>query len=131
MKARVAKESELVLWYGFEPDTKRGESFHAVLKELSIPERKIENWMWNRPIFGCLDQSARPPQDFEPILEETREEWILLKGIQGARLDELLQALKAAQVSPIGLKAVVTPYNRSWTFLQLYEELLKEKDAVR
>jgi len=44
-------------------------------------------------------------------------------------LEALLGALSAAGVS--GLKAVLTPHNRSWTAGRLFRELRKERRGLR
>jgi hypothetical protein len=131
MKARVAKETELILWHGFDPDTERGCTFLKVLERLSIPQRKVENWMWDQMMFHCLEEKVEIPLKVQETNSIPSEEMIVLKGIQGARLDELLHTLKQEGVSPIALKAVVTPYNRRWTLRHLYEELCKEKQALQ
>ena len=47
------------------------------------------------------------------------------------RLDDLLPALNQAGAGPECLKAVLTAHNRSWSALKLYQELLRERQALR
>ncbi len=44
-------------------------------------------------------------------------------------LDDFLAGYKEAGIEPIALKAVVTPANMSWTFVELYHELVQERKA--
>lgn len=54
---------------------------------------------------------------------------LLLSGLTDAELDDLLAQLRGAKaVWPY--KAVVTPYNRSWSLEKLYRELEQEHRAV-
>lgn len=54
-----------------------------------------------------------------------QEEMIVLCNFSEARLDALLQGMRRSGIR-IALKAMLTESNASWTFLQLYEELLEE-----
>ena len=58
-------------------------------------------------------------------LEKLREEMLVLCNFSEARLDALLQGMRRSGIR-IALKAMLTESNAGWTFLQLYEELLKE-----
>ena len=46
------------------------------------------------------------------------------------RMDSLLPALRQAGIGPDCLKAVLTAHNRGWNALQLYQELLREHQAM-
>lgn len=48
----------------------------------------------------------------------------------GERLGDLLEALGKAGAGPECLKAVLTPSNRSWNALRLFEELRREHEAI-
>lgn len=50
---------------------------------------------------------------------------LVLCNFSEARLDALLQGMRRSGIR-IALKAMLTESNASWTFLQLYEELLEE-----
>ena len=58
-------------------------------------------------------------------LEKLQEEMLVLCNFSEARLDALLQGMRRSGIR-IALKAMLTESNAGWTFLQLYEELLKE-----
>lgn len=47
------------------------------------------------------------------------------------RIELLLPALAAAGAGPDCLKAVLTPHNRAWSALRLFEELSRERRALR
>lgn len=54
---------------------------------------------------------------------------MVMYGFTQKRLDEFLKSMRRAGLPVIPLKAVVTPYNVSWTFRALYEELEREEEA--
>ena len=41
-----------------------------------------------------------------------------------------LQAIRAAKLPPVALKAVLTDENKGWNVLELHEELQKEHEAL-
>lgn len=51
---------------------------------------------------------------------------LVLRGLEGGRLDALLDALRNAGVT--GHRAVLTPHNRTWTASRLLSELDKERE---
>lgn len=53
-------------------------------------------------------------------------EMMVFSGIDSDMLDRFLDEYKKASIAPIGLKAVLTPYNVFWSAEELYKELLKE-----
>lgn len=52
---------------------------------------------------------------------------IVFAGLDSERLDEFLEAYKKAQIAPTGLKAVITPYNLTWSLYTLVSELVREQ----
>lgn len=55
---------------------------------------------------------------------------LVLCGLED-RIELLLPALAAAGAGPDCLKAVLTPHNRTWSALRLFEELSRERRALR
>lgn len=55
---------------------------------------------------------------------------MLIAGMSGGELDRILDTLKNLGVPSVGVKAVVTSHNISWTILDLYEELVRERAAM-
>lgn len=58
-----------------------------------------------------------------------KEEMMLLKNFEGNTLDHFLDAYRKAGITPVFLKAALTPTNIHWNTLQLYEELARERRA--
>ena len=58
-------------------------------------------------------------------------EMLVFAGFDSDALDEFLDACKTAKVAPTACKAVLTPHNAGWSGEKLYEELVKEHQAMR
>lgn len=53
-------------------------------------------------------------------------EMLVLCGLEEGDLDRFLKAYRKAEIAPVPLKAVLTPYNVSWTAEKLFGELMAE-----
>ncbi|MGI5962838.1 MAG: DUF3783 domain-containing protein [Lawsonibacter sp.] len=100
-----------------------------------------------RQIFAMLRLRMRPigPGQYHLPLEqlaqgkgeaqETQEEpipesMLVFCGLADVFLHQVLEVIRAANLPPIPLKAVLTSTNREWNTHQLREELLKEREAI-
>ena len=59
------------------------------------------------------------------------EEMLLLHGFNSDKLQKFLTALQRVGVGRIDLKAMLTENNRTWSGLDLYEELCQERDYFK
>lgn len=58
-----------------------------------------------------------------------KESLLLMCDLSSAEVDQVLTRLRSQKIS-ISYKAVLTPTNRGWNVLELYEEMEKEKSAI-
>lgn len=58
-------------------------------------------------------------------------EMIVFSGMNPQQVDMFLAEYKATGEQPIALKAIITPYNVSWTADALFRELMKEHFQLR
>lgn len=78
--------------------------------------------------IGTGSGSAR---DHGPVSERyALPELLIFSGLSDERLDVFLAEYKKAGIEPIGLKAIVTPHNLTWTVYELTEELVRERTAM-
>ncbi|MDF2870289.1 MAG: hypothetical protein K0R05_1864 [Anaerocolumna sp.] len=61
---------------------------------------------------------------------ELAGEMIVMAGLSGAKMEQVLQALRKAGILKSCLKAVLTDTNRFWNAFKLYEELKNEYDTM-
>ncbi len=71
---------------------------------------------------------APPPAEAAPGFSD---ELLLMAGFTSAQMDALFQGFRRAKIPPVALKAVLTATNRSWTSVQLRQELLREREAIQ
>lgn len=79
--------------------------------------------------IGALLGLPMPPRD-QTGPGTVPGELMVLSGFSDKALDAFLDAFPAAGVPPIPLKAVTTARNLSWTGVELYGELWKERRAA-
>ena len=134
----MAKLTETVLYYNpGRPETmKHVAMMKSVLVRMGIrirnigPEQVLETvgYLAGMDGFQVLDKA---PEGQEAAgLTVIPVEMMVLKQFSNRRLDELLMNLRKAGVPRIGLKAVLTEHNSTWTFYHLYEELKEEHETM-
>lgn len=57
-------------------------------------------------------------------------EVMIFSGVPDGVLDKFLMEYKKAEIPPVPLKAVVTPYNITWTLYELTGELIRERAEI-
>jgi hypothetical protein len=100
-----------------------------------------------RQIFAMLHLRMRPvgPERYHVALEdlavgkgepseESREAipeaMLVFCGVREPLLHQVLEVIRLANLPPIPLKAMLTTTNCVWDTCQLYEELMKEREAL-
>lgn len=125
MRAHISDAAvrPLALLYGLDGQTPDGRTMHALLAAMGIPARDIapsELSQTLETLVGLGGKTNAPHTGPAP-----RQPLIVFHAFHEARLDSLLDAMRAAKLTA-PLKAVTTPHNRDWTVLALLEELQKE-----
>ena len=116
----MAKSRETALYY----DPEGGERAQQVKTVLVCMGARIRNiaaagFTLGRAGFAqCADTGEAPEQ---PML--------VLDGFTSKRLDVLLRELRQYSVS-VPYKAIVTEHNLPWTLRALYDELVREHEAM-
>ncbi|MGI6219904.1 MAG: DUF3783 domain-containing protein [Bacteroidaceae bacterium] len=78
------------------------------------------------PVAGTPTQPA--DSDVPSVFSE---EMLLFKGFSDDSLMRFLQAYRDAGLPKVELKATITPHNALWNSIELHEELVQERDALR
>lgn len=102
--------------------------FESVLEKNSQEMQSVAK-TFTQETIECEAENLPVYKDEE--LEALSRQMMVLYGFTNERLDEFLRNMRRAGIPRIALKAIVTPYNVSWTFRQLYEELEREEAAYR
>lgn len=62
--------------------------------------------------------------------ERFEDEMVVFVNFDSDLLNRFLREMRASRISPVYLKAVLTPTNISWTSIQLHSELCREHEAM-
>lgn len=124
---------EIILLYHFQ-DEEMLRKIKLVLLRLKMRIKMVEYKDYNKslayllgmPAAGPVDESKLP--DYEGV--DMEAPMMIMKGLSGRRIDELLLALRKAGVPKIDYKAVVTEHNVHWGSMRLYQEIKEEHDKM-
>lgn len=118
---------KLIMYY--TEDVKKSEQIAGLCKRLGIRTRKVKSSDINLEMRSLASIKAdvvkkeknRAPKGYDI------PEVIVFSGISSKNLDIFLEEYKKEKISPVALKAVLTPFNISWTLYELIEELQRER----
>lgn len=124
----MSKPVESVLWYC--PDPVLSALAKQVFLTQGIRLKAVAPEEAGRTVGALLGLSGATDGAFPACVIPPEQPVLVLCGFSRARLDALLAALRRAGVPRIDCKAMLTPTNAGWTFRALYEELLREHEAM-
>ncbi len=110
----------------FNMNKDRQLSIEKLCRSLSIKTSYIKPAYYSQSLgylAGIQGFPRNSTQHNEPGFES---EMLVFSGMDSELTDRFLKAFKEADLTPIALKAVVTPTNIFWTPVMLYQELKKE-----
>ena len=98
---------------------------------LGAKVRVVEKWEYLNAV-GALTGDLDSFESFYDG-EDFPGELLVFAHFSDAQLNLFLQAIRAAKLPPVALKAVLTDENKGWNVLELREELQKEQSigAIR
>lgn len=99
-----------------------------VMRKLQLVVVPVPSTQYAQPLQSVLAETASPNTAFP--WPELAEPMLVMASLESEEIDAVLATLKQNRIR-IDLKAIVTPTNQSWTSLQLYGELCKEREAMR
>ena len=94
---------------------------------LRVRIRPVEADQYGLTLEDLLDRS----EEKAPVEEEFSDPMLVFCNLPHEKLDHLLTAMGRAGLPRIGLKAMLTPTNRTWTSQQLWTELRREHEAMQ
>lgn len=124
------KQAEtLILLYHFT-DAEKVERIKDVLRQMKVRFKEVPDAQAGQKIGFLIGAKGFGEQPATPEAEAFAEEMMIMQGVDRKRLDALLTAFRAAGVSRIALKALVTPRNLFWTLDRLGRTIQKEHSAM-
>ncbi len=106
-----------------------GEEFSKlkqIFAMLRLRMRVVGPERYQVPLEELAQGKGEPGETVQPLPETM----LVFCGMGQALLNQVLEVIRVAKLPPIPLKAVLTETNREWNTMQLYEELLREREAV-
>lgn len=122
MKARIQKPQPIFLYYALDGDKKDG--ILKLLDEFNIRSREIKDSETCEQI-GFLAGWKGFEQNKNGRLLNEKEECVVFCGVENKTLNQLVSLMRSSGLA-VDLKAVATPFNQSWSFCDLFEELKNE-----
>lgn len=113
----------------FTRDKNKSEQIINLCKRLDIHTRMIKPTDINMEtgnLAGIKTTGGKKEKNKAPIGYDMPEVMVF-SGISSENLDFFLEQYKKAGIMPIALKAVLTPYNITWSFYELITELQRER----
>ena len=121
----MANSEERVLLYQFPAD--QAELITGALRPMGVGVQILSPDAWREKVGYLLGRKG--------FLKQTAQEGdvfsfpyrvMLLDGVKGKRLTQVLHAVEDAGVPHITYKSSITPYNTLWTLRYLCEHMAKE-----
>ncbi len=121
----MANSKERVLLYQFPAD--QAELITGALRPMGVDVQILSLDAWREKVGYLLGRKG--------FLKQTAQEGdvfsfphrvMLLDGVKGKRLTQVLHAVEDAGVPHITYKSSITPYNTLWTLRYLCEHMAKE-----
>ena len=100
-----------------------------LLRQQGISVRIIRKELYTVPLEMLLGLK-QPDKILQNPGIELPEPMMIMHGMSSEGVDTVLKLLRENQIC-IDLKAVTTPTNLSWTALQMFAELQREREAFR
>lgn len=122
--------AEKVLLYHFEDGEKLKKFVFMMAVRLKMKLKVVEYKDYNKSLDYLLNGSGEGEELPDYSGEDMEEPMMVMQGLSGRRMDELLRTIKMNGIPPITLKAVVTEHNISWDSMKLYEELKSEREKL-
>lgn len=120
--------NEIALFYNFSEDRMRKAKF--ALLPLKIRIKTVSRTEYNQPL-GYLAGI----KGVEPVSENSDrmgfdEEMIVMHNFTSRTIDNLIRALNKCGVGRVPLKAVITPTNKDWNSVQLFEAVKADSEEM-
>ena len=120
---------EVILLFNFEQS--KGRKLATQLMMMKFKVKAVKEEEWGYPI-GYLCGSPETIEEKEIIEEKQKLDspMLVMAGVDGKRLNQVLTAIKKSGIGKIPYKAVVTETNQHWLPFVLLEELKQEHEQM-
>ncbi len=125
------KRKETVLVYNMEGGNK-GRMVKLICMQMGIRIKTVDKSQYMKPIgeLAGLKEITGQGQDESYEGEGFTDEMLIMCGLTGSRIDQLLDSFRRQKMERIALKAVLTEHNKTWNSIQLHDELCREHEYM-
>ena len=125
------KGKETVLVYNMEGGNK-GRMVKLICMQMGIRIKTVDKSQYMKPIgeLAGLKEITGQGQDESYEGEGFADEMLIMCGLTGSRIDQLLDSFRRQKMERIALKAVLTEHNKTWNSIQLHDELCREHEYM-
>lgn len=112
----------------YTPDKEKAGTIEALCSSLGIGFRRLTLGDLRFSVASVISGDYKLPLGAAPPLSAlyVQPELMLFNGLKDRTLNAFLREYRQENIAPIPLKAVVTPFNCSWTLLELTAQLQRE-----
>ena len=121
---------EVILLFNFEQTKARKLTTQLLMMKFKVKVVKEEEWGY--PV-GYLCGSLETIEENEKTPEEQKLDsaMLVMAGVDGNRLNQVLNAIKKSGIGKVPYKAVVTETNQHWLPQNLLQELKLEHEEMQ
>lgn len=119
-----------VLLFHFSEKDRRNRLTRALLP-LHMKIKEIPRERYLQPVGWLAGEKEVQPVEEVYTGEDLAGEMLLMAGLSGNQVDQVLQAVRRSGIGPIPYKAVLTEGNKNWNVLQLFAEIKAEHEQMR
>ena len=117
------------------PDTNKKAGLDALCKKLGINVRVVNDGDADKTLISIISGGKYELNGFGGTNLKSGDsrklsEFIVFQGFEEDALQDFLRKYKETGLERIPLKAIVTPYNISWTLYDLVEHLKEESKRI-
>ena len=120
--------NEIALFYNFSEERMRKAKF--ALLPLKIRTKAVSKAEFNQPLGVLAGIKDIEPSKTEFDGEGFDEEMIVMHNFTSKTIDNLIRALNKCGVGRVPLKAVITPTNKDWNSVQLFNAVKADSDEM-
>lgn len=118
--------------YLYNLSTPKGVQIEALCKQLQVTCKRVNIEQYLLPIgvvTGLLPAPIAPIENKENL--NFLDEMLLFKDFSNEEIADFLTAYRKKGILSVGLKAGMTPHNVHWNSIELYHELVEERESLR
>lgn len=120
--------NEVALFYNFSEERMRKAKF--ALLPLKIRTKAVSKSEYNHPLGYLAGIKGIDPAKEDFGGSGFDDEMIVMHNFTSKTIDNLIRALNKCGVGRIPLKAVITPTNKDWNSVQLFEAVKADADEM-